>query len=236
MYSFKNRSFQKELLYSNYIAFEDIRRNMQELDFINTWLGGHRITLKGFQSLSAQWDEREVLSVLEIGCGGGDNLRIIRDWAGNKNMKISLTGVDINRECILYAESLSANKEICFICCDYKDYIPPAKPHIIFSSLFCHHFNDDELVYMLKWMKNNAYSGFFINDLHRHSIAYYSIKILTKLFSQSYLIKHDAPLSVKRGFIRKDWLKIFKTAGIDNFNCNWKWAFRWLITYNAYAR
>jgi hypothetical protein len=83
---------------------------------------------------------------------------------------------------------------------------------------------------MFGWMRENSRLGFFINDLHRHWLAYYSIKFLTKLFSKSYLVKNDAPLSVQRGFRRKEWNAIFEHAGISNFNCKWRWAFRWLIT------
>ena len=84
-------------------------------------------------------------------------------------------------------------------------------------------------------MRQNSRIGFFINDLHRHAIAYYAIKILTKLFSKSYLVKNDAPLSVQRGFKRKDWEQLFAKAGIENFQCKWRWAFRWLVTCNANA-
>jgi hypothetical protein len=129
----------------------------------------------------------------------------------------------------MYAKQLKLNEGIEFIWADYKDV--EIQPHIIFSSLFCHHFTDEELIFMLQWMKAKSSNGFFINDLHRNFFAYYSIKILTRLFSKSYLVKNDAPLSVQRGFKRKDWNTIFKKAGINNFNCQWRWAFRWLIIY-----
>ena len=54
-------------------------------------------------------------------------------------------------------------------------------------------------------------------------------KLLTKLFSNSYLVKNDAPLSVARGFIKKEWQKVFKIAGIKQFKIQWQWAFRYLI-------
>ena len=91
------------------------------------------------------------------------------------------------------------------------------KPDIIFSSLFCHHFTDDELIQMLQWMKQNSTVGFFINDLHRHPLAYNSIKYITKFFSKSYLVKNDAPLSVLRGFKKNEWKNIFEKAGINNY-------------------
>jgi 2-polyprenyl-3-methyl-5-hydroxy-6-metoxy-1,4-benzoquinol methylase len=229
MSSFAQRSGEKELLDRDDIPFEDIRLNMQELDFINRRLGGHRITVDGLRAFTI--NQKKDWKVAEIGCGGGDNLRVLKDWAKKEKKNITLTGVDINPHCIQYAESLEDNNGIGFICSDYKKLVFQKKPDVIFSSLFCHHFTNEELVYMLSWMHTNSRIGFFINDLHRHSLAYHSIGILTKLFSKSYLVKNDAPLSVKRGFTRKDWERLFSQAGLNNFTCEWKWAFRWLITY-----
>ncbi len=231
MISFQQRSYQKELLDRGDIPFEDIKRNMQELDFINRRLGGHAITLAGIKTFLRETPlQPEPLSIVEIGCGGGDNLRAIKQWANRSKLPVSLTGVDINEECIAYATSQQRNAGISFIHSDYRQYRPKAAPHIIFSSLFCHHFTDEELAGQLQWMKKNSSLGFFINDLHRHPLAYYSIRLLTQLFSRSYLVKNDAALSVQRGFRRADWQRLLYMAGVENYSCSWKWAFRWLVT------
>lgn len=231
MPSFEQRSYQKEFLDRDDIPFEDIKRNMQELDFINRKLGGHDITLDGIVALMKdQMIFNSSSQIVEIGCGGGDNLRAIRNWAEHIHLAVKLTGIDINPECIAYAKEQKRNRGIEFILSDYKKVFFENKPDVIFSSLFCHHFSEEELVFMLRWMQENSQLGFFINDLHRHWLAYYSIKLLTKLFSRSYLVKNDAPLSVQRGFRKQEWNSLFAEAGIRNFNCQWRWAFRWLIT------
>lgn len=231
MMSGKLRSYQKELLDGDCIPFEHIKRNMQELDKINRYLGGHAITLSGLKRMLKDAPAHQELQIVEIGSGGGDNLRVIKFWAQQHQRKVALTGIDINPECVAYAQSRATNRDILFSCSDYKDVRFEDKPHIIFSSLFCHHFHDEELVYMLRWMAQNTRLGFFINDLHRHPLAYYSIKVLTQLFSHSYLVKNDAPLSVQRGFKRSEWHRLFAKAGIKQYECSWKWAFRWLLTY-----
>lgn len=204
---------------------------MQELDVINKRLGGHRITLAGLKALVQRMPEGEMLEVVEIGCGGGDNLRVIKDWCTSQGRVVHLTGVDINRECILYAEGRTENAGIHFIHSDYRTAPLSSQPHVVCSSLFCHHFTDPELVHMLQWMKAHSRIGFFINDLHRHPLAFYSIKFLTTLFSRSRLVKHDAPLSVKRGFIRREWNALAKAAELTTYSCRWHWAFRWLVSY-----
>ena len=226
----KNRSYQKELLDSKDIPFKDIARNMRELDFINTHLGGHSITISGLKKiLQSVPSLQKELSICEIGCGGGDNLRIIIDWCSKRNIKVRTIGIDINPDCIAYAKSLSTHQHAEWIASDYKLVSFRDRPDIIFNSLFCHHFDDEQMIDILKWMQVQSNIGFFINDLHRHVIAYYSIKTLTTVFSKSYLVKNDAPLSVRRGFRKSEIESYLSAAGIGNHTIEWKWAFRWLI-------
>lgn len=231
MPDFSKRSYEKELLDRTDIPFSDIKRNMQELEFINSNLGGHKITLNGIKKLSNKVNKKQI-SVCEIGCGGGDNLKAIARWCRKNNIHAQLTGIDINKDCIEYArENYVEPDEINFIISDYRLVkLDTNKPDIIFSSLFTHHLDDQQFEEMLQWCNQNAGYGFFINDLHRHFLAYYSIKFLTQLFSKSYLVKNDAPLSVRRGFRKSEIRKLLRAGRIEHFDIEWKWAFRWLIT------
>lgn len=226
---FSKRSYTKELLDSDAIPFEDIRINMREIDTINKWLGGHTITLDGFKKLLRH---KKSVHVCEIGCGDGNNLVVISDWCKKNNVEFVCTGIDIKQECIDAAKIKYQGLHGEWIANDYRKIEFKTKPDIIFSSLFCHHFTDDELVEQMKWMQQNCALGFFINDLQRNRLAYHSIKMITKIFSSSYLVKNDAPLSVARGFYKTEWLNILQQAGLKNFQIEWKWAFRYLITVN----
>ena len=225
--NFSSRTYDKELLDGDNIPFAAIAQNMKELNTINTYLGGHAITINGFKQLLR---DKKSIEVCEIGCGGGDNLVAIAAWCKKHNVSVQITGVDWNADCIEVAGNTLKAFNPRLIVADYKTaQFENGKPDIIFSSLFCHHFVEKELVYMLQWMKNYSNDGFFINDLHRHPLAYYSIKYLTAAFSKSNLVKNDAPLSVRRGFISREWKDLFQRAGIDSYSLQWKWAFRWLI-------
>lgn len=265
----KTRSYQAELLDNDEIPSEDLYRNLRELDFINSYLGGHSIILDGIKYFInlihkeyseylfiSEYSNKKVISktiqntinsillrnivfsinsetlrIYEIGSGGGDNLRAISRFLNKNSISNSLGGIDLKEDCVRFAENFKTlNTAINYEIADYQmATFPNGQPHIIFNSLFCHHFNDDDLVKMLQWMHKNSEIGFVIADLHRHPLAYYSIKWLTALFSKSYLVKNDAPLSVLRGFSRNEWEILMEKAGIKNYKIKWKWAFRWLI-------
>ena len=232
MVNLQIRDYTKELLDGEQVPFTDIQQNMKELNIINTYLGGHAVTINGLQKILNTIPGKKEITVCEIGCGGGDNLLTIAKWCATKNIQANFIGIDIKPACIAYAKIQCGSLNAEWITADYiKADFKNRQPDIIFSSLFCHHFKEDELVQMLQWMKENAAKGFFINDLQRHPLAYHSIKLITKLFSKSYLVKNDAPLSVARGFTKKEWKQLLEWACIDDYSLQWKWAFRYLVTY-----
>jgi 2-polyprenyl-3-methyl-5-hydroxy-6-metoxy-1,4-benzoquinol methylase len=229
MINLRQRSYQKELMDGNDIPFEAMAQTLKELNIVNTRLGGHAITISGVRQLIK---DKEKVSICEIGCGGGDNLFAIYQYCLKKNIPATFIGIDINPECIAFAKQQYTQLPCQWICSDYAlvnfEY---DQPDIIFSSLFCHHFTNEELVVMLKWQQQSSRKGFFINDLHRHWLAYYLIKYITKFFSKSYLVKNDACLSVARSFTTEDWNQLFQQAGIKQYTINWRWAFRFLVIF-----
>jgi hypothetical protein len=96
---------------------------------------------------------------------------------------------------------------------------------VLHAALFCHHLTEQEIVRLLRFALDHK-SVLVINDLERNSIAYYAIRTLTRLFSKSRLVKHDAPLSVLRGFKRSEWKNMIAEAGAKKFTINKRWAFR----------
>ncbi|MEO8584251.1 MAG: methyltransferase domain-containing protein, partial [Flavitalea sp.] len=188
---------------------------------------GHRITIQGVKKFIRRSHDQFIIA--EIGCGGGDNLKAIHHW-NKKRHNIKYIGVDLNEACIGFAKTNCKELNATFIHSDYSTVIFETPPDIIFSSLFCHHFSNEQLGLMLNWLVQLSVRGFFINDLQRNRLAFHSIGLLTNLFSKSYLVKNDAPISVLRGFIRKEWDGLFLKAGINQYSIDWKWAFRYLIT------
>ncbi|MFZ4798299.1 MAG: methyltransferase domain-containing protein [Bacteroidia bacterium] len=236
MQNLKSRSIQKELLDQEDIPTFDLHQNLLELNVINTWLGGHQVTLKGLKYFKLE--KNFIYTLLDIGCGGGDNLIYLAKWARKHQLKFNFIGVDLKKDCIDYAKKQAKGfPEIMFIEADYKD-LPNMSIQFDFAlaCLFTHHLQNQEIIDLLKWCNRNAKHGFIINDLHRHFLAYYSIAWLTQIFSKSYLVKNDAKLSVARSFVKNDWQQIIKESNIqtNKIKLKWAWAFRWLVINKKY--
>lgn len=226
---FARRSYEPELLDTTGIPKELLFQNLRELDLINRTLGGHAITLTGIKKLLT--DKNKIYHIVDIGCGGGDSMKYIADWARSNGYKIKLTGVDVNADAIEYMnDHCKAYSEISGVVSDYRNFLKNnTMADIIHCSLFCHHLTDDELIELFIYLKQYTAKGFVINDLQRHWFAYNGIKYLTRLLNGSALVKNDAPLSVLRGFKKQELNNLLEKAGLKNVSIKWKWAFRYLV-------
>ncbi|MDI1355793.1 MAG: methyltransferase domain-containing protein [bacterium] len=225
---FKTRSYQKEILDDADIQRDLLFQNLKELEFINKYLGGHRVSIRGLKEVLTS--KTKTYSLFDIGCGGGDSLKAIDKWAVHKGVSLSLTGIDLKSDCIEYAEkNCMQHKNISFRCDDFRNsFVEHADVDVVHAALFCHHFTEKEISEFIKLCGARG-AIFVINDLERNPIAYYAIKILTALFSKSPLVKNDAPLSVLRGFKRIEWQAILKESGIKKYTIKNRWAFRHLV-------
>lgn len=225
----KFRSYQKEYLDGDQIETKDLFRNLVELDIINKQLGGYNASLKGLKQLLKK--NKSIKTILDIGFGGGDSIKQLSNLAKEKNYNLFFYGVDLKPDCIAYATKnliLVPNKEL--ICNDYRNISSELlnKVDVIHCSLFLHHLTDEEIIELFKFAKSN-HCIILANDLHRNWFAYYSIKLLTSLFSKSYLVKNDAPLSVLRGFKKQELISLLIKAGISDYSVKWSWAFRYIV-------
>ncbi|MBA2612556.1 MAG: methyltransferase domain-containing protein [Bacteroidetes bacterium] len=223
------RSYKKEFLDLDDIKTPDLNRNLLELDIINKNLGGYNASINGLKTIFK--NSNSINTILDIGFGGGDSIKQLSKLSKQYGKEVFFYGVDLKTDCVKYAEKNLegiVNKQL--ICDDYRNISSELlkKVDVIHCSLFLHHLTNEEIISLFKFCKQH-HCMILANDLHRHWLAYYSIKYLTALFSRSYLVKNDAPLSVKRGFKKNELLLLLKEAGYKNYSVTWSWAFRYII-------
>ncbi len=231
MPDFSKRSSSIEIMDDLQCDGEVVYQTLRELEFINRWLGGNQVTLNALNKLLKKISTGEELVIVDLGCGSGDMLRLIHQWANKRSLKVKLIGYDANPNIIQYArENLRDFPAIQLETMDiFSDEFKKQKFDVVIGTLFYHHFTENQLTSFFNQLKDQTRIGFIINDIHRHWLAYYSIKWLTHSFSNSAMVKYDAPLSVLRAFHRKELSQILETASVNPYSIQWKWAFRWQV-------
>lgn len=226
----KDRSEELEIMDDLNVSGPVIAQTLRELNTINKRLGGNQISITAFKKFSRQ---KEKLVLADLGCGGGDIMAEMAKWSKKNNRRASFVGIDANPHIVGYAkENTQAYPEITYKSINiFSEEFRKQDFDVIHCCLFVHHFTTEELITLFKQFKSQAKSGVIINDLHRHPLAYWSILILTSLFSKSSMVKNDASISVARGFKKRELKNILKEAGIEKYQLSWKWAFRWKLVF-----
>jgi 2-polyprenyl-3-methyl-5-hydroxy-6-metoxy-1,4-benzoquinol methylase len=231
MPDFSTRSSEAEIMDDLNCTGYVLERTLRELEIINKWLGGNRITIDALEQLLESYPKDREITIVDLGCGGGDMLRIIDSWGKNKKFRLILTGIDANPNIVAFAkQNLAPYPHIQFQTLNiFSEEFRSQKYDIVIGTLFYHHFSNDQLIQFFRQLKKQVAIGFIINDIHRHWFAYYSIKLLTQSFSKSSMVKYDAPLSVLRAFKGRELRKMLERTAAENFTIRWKWAFRWQV-------
>lgn len=232
---FSQRSEQVEIMDDLLCSGKVVDQTLKELDNINKWLGGNEVTIHALNQLLKKRSKNKIISIVDLGCGSGEMLKLIQHWSKKNNYILSLTGIDANPGIVNYAKNhLKDYPAIEFLSMNiFEESFWNNKYDVVVSTLFFHHFTSKQLIEFFKQLKNHVGIGIIINDIHRHWFAYHSIRLITRFFSRSPMVKYDAPLSVLRAFTRNELKIILSGAGISNYQIRWRWAFRWQVIVYA---
>jgi len=198
---------------------------------INKWLGGNKVTLNGLKKVIKNHPKKEPLTIIDLGCGGGDILRKVANFAKKQGYTIKFIGIDANKDAMVYARQLSKNyPEISFIDCDiFSDEFESLQYDVVLTTLFLHHFKEDQIINILSRTRQKAKLGIVVNDLHRSRVAYYLFKLVC-LTIKNQMVIDDGLTSILRGFKHKELESFSKELQVTP-QIKWKWAFRyqWII-------
>ena len=225
------RSDETEIMDDFSMKGELLRDTLDKLGNINKWLGGNRITLNGIAQLLKNQPKDKTYTVLDLGCGHGDILRLVADFGRKNNYKFKLIGIDANQDAVDYASELSINyPELSFKKEDvFSENLHHLDYDMVLTTLFLHHFKEEEIITLLDKLAQKATLGIVVNDLQRSKIAYFLFKLLG-FFISNKMITEDGLTSILRAFKKEDLVSISKSLNLKS-EIHWKWAFRyqWLI-------
>ena len=229
--STKERTDKEELMDDFSIGGDLLKDTLDKLENINRWLGGNLVTVNSLKKVLKNHPKEQALSIVDIGCGHGDILRDVAKFGRKNGYKMTLLGVDANPTAIAYANELStAYPEVHFKTEDiFSEEFQKREFDVVLATLFLHHFKEEPLVSFLENTLKQTKIGVVVNDLHRHTLAYYLFMLLS-VFIKNKMIIEDGLTSVLRGFKRKDLVDLSKKLQVKPL-ISWKWAFRyqWIL-------
>jgi SAM-dependent methyltransferase len=237
MPSFKIRTDQDEQMDDFSIDDERLTDALQQLRIVNQYLSGYSTTMS---LLKPYLQSRSTTRILDVGTGIADFPEKIVRWADRylPDHDLEVVAIDANPVTVAYAQK------------NLKERLPKrlsdritvetadalALPYgdqtfdIAIGAMFLHHFAHDRATEIVRSMQRVSRDGIVINDLDRHPLAYYGIFALTHLLPAAPMVRHDAPVSVLRGFKAAELVAIAQAAELPEFSIRWRLPFRWLLT------
>lgn len=177
---------------------------------VNLRLGGVRALTGHLERWSARWPRDREVRILDIATGSADiPVEVVR-WSRGRGLSVRITAVDIHERTLESAREhvereLGADAPIELVLADAKslvDRFGVQSFDYVHAGLFLHHLSDIEILTVLRIMDRLAMRGLVWNDLVRSRVAMAGIWALT--LGQSDMIKHDARVSVRAGFTKKE--------------------------------
>ncbi len=214
--NFASRSKEAELIDGSAFHLDELVENLSDLRKVNRYLGGQSALARHlFPMIEARGDRR--VRLLDVGTGSADIPSMVVKWARARGVKVEFVVLDLNETVVHQARlHTSGYPEIEVVRGDAMTLpFDDRSFDYVLSSLLLHHFDNQQAANLIKSFSRVARVAFIVNDLRRHPIAYYSIKLLTHIFTRNRLIRNDSALSVLRGFTESDVSEISIAAELN---------------------
>lgn len=212
-----------ELMDDPALAAETYHAVLADLAKVNRITLAYRPTLAFLRRAAGRYGR---LRLLDVGFGDGDMLRQVARWAAARGIAAELTGIDLNPRSVAAAEAVpSPGAPIRYLAGDYADLAGGGFDCVI-SSLVAHHMTEDELRAFLRFMEREAASGWFVNDLHRHGIAYAAWPPLSRAMRWHPIVRADGHTSIARSYRPGEWHALLASEGLGAARVRRRFPFR----------
>jgi ubiquinone/menaquinone biosynthesis C-methylase UbiE len=212
---FKQRSYELEHLDTGNYTPEEYEHCISELQLVNRWMGDAH-ALKQSLLKDVEQNSLKEFSVLDVGAGSGELLRVAATWARSTGRRFKGVGLELNeRSAQAIREESNGFPEITSVRGDgLRLPFAAAEFDYVMCSLFTHHFVDEQVVHILREMSRVARRRIFVIDLHRDPVPYFFYTTLGKLVLKNRLLRHDGALSILRSFKADELKTLGQRAGL----------------------
>ena len=214
---FRQRSLEPENLDKGSYTPEEYEGCLVELRRINEWLGDANALRDSLLKEIERQDLRS-FSVLDVGAGSGELLRVAAGWARETDRKAWLLGLELNaRSARAILDESGKFPELCSV--RASGFQLPFRDRafdFVIQSLTLHHFDDAGAAKILREMARVAARGIFVIDLHRNPVAYFFYTTIGHLFLHNRLIREDGALSILKSWKVEELQALATGAGLTH--------------------
>ena len=228
---FDQRSRELEHLDKGDYTPEEYEGCLVELRRINDYLGDASALRRELLPL-IEGEGLQSFSVLDVGAGSGELLRVVAEWTNKTERSARLVGLELNaRSASAILEESRGFPNIASVRADAL-HLPFADRSFDFviCSLFTHHFRDEQVVSILVQLSRVARRRIFVIDLHRHPLAYYLYRTVGRLFLYNRLVREDGALSILRGFRPQELDQLAQRARLSDVRVTRRFPFRLVLS------
>jgi ubiquinone/menaquinone biosynthesis C-methylase UbiE len=228
---FRQRSLELEHIDKGDYTDEEYEGCLVELQLVNRWLGDARALNSSLLREIEKLDLRS-FSVVDVGAGSGELLRVAGEWARKTHRTARMTGVELNaRSAAAIVEQSRDFPETSAVRADAV-HLPFADNQFDYAmgSLFTHHFTDEGVVAVLREMGRVAARRVFVIDLHRHPVAYFFYTTVLRLVLHTRLLREDGALSILRSFKPREFENLARRAGLTDITVTRRFPYRLVLS------
>ncbi len=183
--------------------------------------------LSFFRRESHTWRRHKTYRLLDVGCGVGDVPIALVRWGRQSGYPIQIDAIDKNPYTIeLARQKCQGYPEISLSCQDVF-HLDGQEYDYVLASQFVHHFPNEQVPSVLKRLLAMCRYKLVVNDLIRSRLAYSATWLFTLLTSAVF--RHDARLSVRRGFRVDELERLLSDHGFHNFRLEKHFFYRFML-------
>lgn len=229
--AFRQRSEDLEHIDKGDYTPEEYEGCMVELRRVNRFLGDAAVWRRELRKEAGRLPLKD-FSVLDVGAGTGELLRVAARWAHKSGRRAHLVGLELNeRSARGIVEESKSFSEVCSVRGDALR-LPFEDGSFDFAicSLFMHHFKNEDVITVLRELNRVARRRVFVIDLYRHPLAYFLYTTVGHLVLYTRLIREDGALSILRSFRPAELQQLATSAQLKNVRVERRFPFRLLLS------
>jgi len=195
-----------------------VRAELRDIETLNTLFGGTRAVVRELESVFVNGKRERgngnAWSLLDVGAGRADIPRAVARAAARHGIRLELFAIEINRAAARCAREADPAQGVNVALADGNQLpFAPRSFDIVIASQVLHHLPLDMATRWITALAALARRAIVIADLRRSRVAMGAVWLVSFPLRFSATTRHDAVVSLQRGYTRKEMNALLTAAG-----------------------